>query len=697
MEWVDQLKPLIDWLHLHPGWAGVMTFFISLSESLAVLGLIIPGSVIMSAIGTLIGADIIPALATFIWGILGAFVGDIISYHLGFRFNERIPSLWPFSRYPHWLIKAQDFFSRHGSKSVFLGRFIGPMRPITPIVAGMMKMKLWRFYLTSFTASIFWAPLYMLPGILIGAASQQLAPATATRFLIATITTLTVFCLTLWLVKGLVVKLLNGSHKLIAYFWQSSQSRSSIKRLDSWLRDPHHPQSTRQINWALACVTVTFASLLGGTMLCHYPNLLQINSPIYNFIASLHQSLFTAFFLMVSLFSNATTLIIAWLAGALCLCFQRQWTILAHWLLGFLLILFWVGISHLFIYSPHPSAIILFGQGNAFPSIETALTVTLWGLLGVIAEDQITHPLHRKALYYGLSLTMGLLILARLYLGVHWLTDVIGGFLCGLWTLSLTTLLLRRYPRPLFKFTTFFLSVIVTLVLVWAVLMLQSYQKYNHYMRPFWPSYEQSTADWWSPKAETPPLYRNNRIGKPVHLINIQWLGHIETIEATLKAMGWHIQPKTNLISLINNLASHDKTSKSPVLPPLYLGHRPVLVAVKPLPGIKQTLLLQLWVSKITLKDSTLPLWSGSLEYQSTHPHEFWATHKQTKAFSTLPSPFTFFYPLPQTYQIKQLTYPVGDRLHSIPSYEWEAGVLLIKECPFTPQQMLNHAKEPAD
>ncbi len=68
---------------MHPGWAGVITFLIAMSESLAVVGLIVPGSIIMSAIGTLVGAKIVPVIPTFLWAYQGAIAGDIISYHLG--------------------------------------------------------------------------------------------------------------------------------------------------------------------------------------------------------------------------------------------------------------------------------------------------------------------------------------------------------------------------------------------------------------------------------------------------------------------------------------------------------------------------------------------------------------------------------------------------------------------------------------
>ena len=122
MEFLLTLKTffahLIEWLHHNPGWAGFVTFLISLSESLAVIGLLIPGTVIMTAVGTLIGANIIPAGQIIACAIAGAIVGDSLSYRLGYHFTDHLRDIWPFKRYPQLLTKGEKFFVDHGGKSV---------------------------------------------------------------------------------------------------------------------------------------------------------------------------------------------------------------------------------------------------------------------------------------------------------------------------------------------------------------------------------------------------------------------------------------------------------------------------------------------------------------------------------------------------------------------------------------------------
>ena len=56
----DIVSPLLQWLNANPELAGLVTFIISASESIAIIGTIVPGSITMTAIGALAGAGIIP-------------------------------------------------------------------------------------------------------------------------------------------------------------------------------------------------------------------------------------------------------------------------------------------------------------------------------------------------------------------------------------------------------------------------------------------------------------------------------------------------------------------------------------------------------------------------------------------------------------------------------------------------------------
>lgn len=153
-----------NWIIANPHWAGLSVFTISMCESLAVVGLFIPGIVAMSIIGGLVSAGILQIVPTLLYAIAGAIAGDGISYYIGRRFKHHLPHHWPFSRFPRWLDRGKKFFLHHGTKSIVIGRFVGPVRPFIPVVAGMMAMKPTTFLYANIISALIWAPIYMLPG-----------------------------------------------------------------------------------------------------------------------------------------------------------------------------------------------------------------------------------------------------------------------------------------------------------------------------------------------------------------------------------------------------------------------------------------------------------------------------------------------------------------------------------------------------
>ena len=162
------LTALFDWLQQNPLISLLFVFLVACGESLAVVGLIVPGALLMVGFGALIALDYLAFGPTVIAAILGAITGDGISYWLGIKYNRNLVTLWPFSRYPDLLNRGETFFQRHGGKSVLLGRFVGPLRPIIPAIAGMLKMPVRQFFLINILSAVFWAPLYLLPGIIFG-------------------------------------------------------------------------------------------------------------------------------------------------------------------------------------------------------------------------------------------------------------------------------------------------------------------------------------------------------------------------------------------------------------------------------------------------------------------------------------------------------------------------------------------------
>lgn len=167
---------LLNWLGSHTRWLGLAIFLIALAESLAIAGLLIPGVLLLFAASALAGGGDLGLLATLSWAFAGAVCGDLLSFALGRWFHQDIRRMRLFARHLHWLDRGESFFRRYGTYSIVLGRFIGPIRPIIPLVAGMFDMPFWRFVLVNILSALAWAPVYVLPGYVAGNATRWPVP-----------------------------------------------------------------------------------------------------------------------------------------------------------------------------------------------------------------------------------------------------------------------------------------------------------------------------------------------------------------------------------------------------------------------------------------------------------------------------------------------------------------------------------------
>jgi undecaprenyl-diphosphatase len=149
-------------------WLGNWLFFVlAFIESAPFVGVLIPGATLISIGGFLASQGILNIWDIIMFATIGAIIGDFVSYSLG-RFGG------------DWLKKnkiinhkilehGETFFYRYGNKSVFWGRFFGPIRAIIPLIAGLSKMKKQPFIFWNILSAIGWAVLNVLLGYFSGA------------------------------------------------------------------------------------------------------------------------------------------------------------------------------------------------------------------------------------------------------------------------------------------------------------------------------------------------------------------------------------------------------------------------------------------------------------------------------------------------------------------------------------------------
>ncbi|HEX6312168.1 MAG TPA: VTT domain-containing protein [Acidimicrobiia bacterium] len=100
----------------------------------------------------------------------GAIVGDSVSYFIGHRWGLALVRRWdPIRRRLEPRIdRAEVFFADHGGAAVFLGRFVGVVRGVVPVVAGTAGMPYRRFLAWNVAASLVWTAAVVSAGYLVG-------------------------------------------------------------------------------------------------------------------------------------------------------------------------------------------------------------------------------------------------------------------------------------------------------------------------------------------------------------------------------------------------------------------------------------------------------------------------------------------------------------------------------------------------
>ena len=152
------------WLQENPEWIVLGLCSAAFIESFALIGIIVPGVILLAAISGLAASTNLSIFYVVILVYVSSCLADIFSFLLGKSLSKKIDRVWPFNNNPSWLEQGRKFSKSYGIPGVFLGRFIGPIRPLIPITVGSLSMNFRTFIFVDLISGLLWAPLYTLPG-----------------------------------------------------------------------------------------------------------------------------------------------------------------------------------------------------------------------------------------------------------------------------------------------------------------------------------------------------------------------------------------------------------------------------------------------------------------------------------------------------------------------------------------------------
>jgi len=603
--WFDST---IAWISAHPHAAGLLICLVAFCDALAVVGIVVPALPLLFAVGALVGLGHIDGPYAVVCAAVGAFSGDAVSFWIGHRWGPTLRGHWPFRRYPQLLDRGEKLFRRNGSKGIVIARFVGAVRPFVPAIAGMLRMPLKRYVPASLFAAFAWAAAFLAPGWVLGASYDAVA-AVADRVALALGALVAVLALVWAVVLYTWRWFADHANNLLARALRWTRAHPRLGRYAGALIDPNRPESASLLLLAVCLFAISWAwfGLLAVVFAKGEPLLLDTH--VHALMSSLRNPLADRMMAALASIGDAEVLAPAALAALLWLLWRRRWITAAHWLAALAFGLAFTAGLDAVVDMPRPS---LAAEGFGFPSIAVTMATITLGFFAVLIAREL--PGRRRVWPYLVAgVVVALLGFARLYLGAHWMSDVLGGVLSGaVWLLGLGIAYRRHVARSfsMKPFALLFYGVFV-LAALWhapreAGPMLARFS-------PPAPTLAFDAGQWWDGGWAHLPVQRNERDAARRWPYDVQLAGDLAPVRARLLARGWREQPQADWVRTLGLLDDDRAPQSQPVLPATLDGHPEALLLLRRGRDEREVIAIRLWPAPALLHDGT-PLWLGTTQ-----------------------------------------------------------------------------------
>ncbi len=610
------MQGVLAWVSEHRQWAGLFVFLIAFSESLAAIGLLMPGAVLMFGIGTLVAGGALEFLPTVAWAAAGAIGGDVLSFWLGRHYGERLRTLWPFRSHPALTDRAIGFFLRHGGKSVLLGRFVGPLRPVIPAVAGMLGMPAGRFALVNVASGLAWAPVYLLPGVAVGA-SLDLAAEIAARLALFLALIIALLWLVVWVLRRSYGWLAPRSDRLIYQTLLWARAHPRMGELPAAVLDPGHGEARGLTLLALLLLGSAAAFAATGHALDAGAHLGALDRFVFESLRQLHTPLADRLMAFVGAMAAPALLAAVIALMALWLALQRRPHALAHWLAATLFA--WAMAAALGWATAGVRDVPAAGI-HSFPDLGATVVTALAGTLAVLLTRELRLRWH-AAIYSLAGLAVAAVSLAGLYLGTAWFSDVLGGVTLGLAWTALVGIAYRRHPSRALSAGGLIGVSLAMLALTAVGSTAGPWQQRLQAIRVPPQVEPLAAAQWWDQAWRYLPARRDDLRGQHTQPLTLQWAGPLPAIRHSLAAHGWRPPPQGGS-RYLQWLRPDAPATALPVLPQVNAGRHEALLMVRP-ENPDKLLALRLWPAPVQVEEhgKAHNLWLGYVSYlQVRHP-----------------------------------------------------------------------------
>lgn len=604
------MEAVLAWIGEHPLLAGAVIFAIAFCDALIVVGAVVPALPLLFAVGVLIGMGEISGPYAVASASLGALAGDAVSYWVGLRWGDRLRGVWPFSRYPQLLERGEGLFRRNAFSAILVARYVGAIRPFVPAIAGMARMPLRRYLVASTLACISWGVLFLLPGWVLGQAYDAVA-AVAGHLVVVLGLLLAVIALAWAAVLYTYRWFAEHADALLARMLAWSHRHPVLGRYSAAVFDPQRRESVPLALLAVLLMAIGWAWFALLLVVLGHGDPLGVDLAVHELMLALRNPL--ADYPLAALASLGDWPVLAPACAAVLVYFiwRQRWMAAGHWLaaLSFGLALTWLLGTTMDVVRP-PAA----NSGFGFPSIAVTMSTIAFGFFAVLIAREM--PGRARVWPYMVSgLVVAIIGFARLYLGAHWLSDVVGGMLLGIvWLLVLGIAYRRRFNRSFWvkPVAAVFYGAFVVAALWYTPRNIEAKLAKFEPPRPTLVAHDMQA--WWEHDWALQPARRNEFADTQRWPLDVQVAGPLEPLRQRLEARGWTAQPQARWEQALNMFDTDAWPADVPVLPATLEAHTESLLMVREGRAPDRRIALRLWPAPVQLEPGSEPLWVGTAQ-----------------------------------------------------------------------------------
>ena len=428
-------------LRLPAGVALFIVFLLPALESSAFVGFVFPGEIAVLLGGVLASQGKFPLWAAIAAAVFGAILGDSIGYEIGKRWGDRILHA-SFGRVPlirreldKHLATARDYVRRRGPHAVFVGRFTAALRVLVPGLSGMAELPYPTFLLFNALGAVIWGTTFVVLGYLAGAAWHRVA-ADATRAGLVLLA-----LVLLGLLTGRTLRAAREHGEMVtdrlAGLPPARWFRTRFPGPSAWLARRVDPSSRRGFGLSVAAVGAGFGLWLFGGLtqdvVAHDDAALH-DPGITSWVVAHRVGWLTSAMDQVTWLGSLAVLVpLVLVVGSAFLWRAKTPRPLVQLVaaLGAAVGLYTI-VKHA-VDRPRPPIAdwLVRASGPSFPSGHGVDAAAVFGTIAIVLLSRRRSLRTRLVVISGAIVLPSVIGASRIYLGVHWFTDVLAGLALG--------------------------------------------------------------------------------------------------------------------------------------------------------------------------------------------------------------------------------------------------------------------------